>query len=507
MRGTLKTHSMKLNSVSEELLGFKKKDVSYSDIKKAWATKTNLDRIADYCLQDSFLTLKLAENIFENMSSLSNLVSILPFDTCRSTYGYLVEAFAIKRAYDKNILVPNKPTSEEVIRRKHMGLFKGAFVYEPKKGLKNNISLFDFRSLYPSIIITHNIDPDTINCSCCKEIKKRKNKAPDYDFYFCEKNKGFIPEILEELLNKRINIKSIMKEANEKNKKKLNAQQYALKIVANSFYGYMGFAASRYYDRRCSASTTSFGRYYIHDVIREAKKDGFKVVYGDTDSVFLSLPRKNQKKINSFLKQVNDNLPGIMNLEYEGFFIRGLFAKKKHGEGGAKKRYALIDEDGNVIIKGFEKVRKDWSILAKNTQEKVLGLILNNKTEEAKKYVQNVVYMLKNKNIDISELVINTSIRKNIASYEQMAPHVMAVKKAIARGMKFKGGQNVAYIVTNRGKSISDRSELVEFAKDYDSSYYINNQIIRAVGIRSEASCIGETSLKDNTTQKNIFDY
>ena len=196
-----------------------------------------------------------------------------------------------------------------------------------------------------------------------------------------------------------------------------------------------------------------------------------------------------------------------MNLEYEGFFIRGLFAKKKHGEGGAKKRYALIDEDGNVIIKGFEKVRKDWSILAKNTQEKVLGLILNNKTEEAKKYVQNVVYMLKNKNIDISELVINTSIRKNIASYEQMAPHVMAVKKAIARGMKFKGGQNVAYVVTNKGKSISDKSELVEFAKNYDSSYYINNQILRAVGKIFEAAGVGETSLKDNTTQKNIFDY
>ena len=508
MRGTIKTQTLKLNNVAEELLDMKKKDVSYSDIKKAWASKTGLDKIADYCLQDSLLTIKLGEYIYDNLSSLCNLTSTLPFDTCRSRYGSLVEAFALKKTHSKNTLVPNKPSNEEIVKRKQMGLFKGAFVYEPKTGLKKNIFLFDFRSLYPSIIITHNIDPSTINCACCEEIKEKKNKAPDYDFYFCEENKGFIPSILEEILNNRIKIKSMMKKTHDDVLHgQLNAQQYALKIVANAFYGYMGFAGSRYYDRRCSASTTSFGRYYIHMVIDEANKEGFKVVYGDTDSVFLSLPSKNMKKTKLFLESINNNLPGIMNLEYEGFFTRGLFARKKHGDTAAKKRYALVDEQGTMIIKGFEKVRKDWSLLAKETQEKILGLILNDKKDEAKKYVRGVIELLKNKKISIDELVINTSIRKNIASYEQMAPHVMAVKKAIAHGMKFKGGQNVAYVITAHGKSISDKAQLTEFAKDYDSQYYVNNQILPAVIRIFEAAGIQETSLTDNTKQKNIFDY
>ncbi|RLG13996.1 MAG: hypothetical protein DRN66_03110 [Candidatus Nanohalarchaeota archaeon] len=508
MRGTIKSETLKLNNIAKELLGDEKKDVSYSDISHAWRTKTNLSKIADYCVHDSVLTLKLGEHIFANLSSLSNLVCQLPFDTCRASYGTLVEAFAIRKAHEKNIIVPNKPSNEEMVKRKQKGMFKGAFVYSPKVGLKKNIALFDFRSLYPSIIITHNIDIDTINCKCCLKTAKKKNKVPDYDFYFCQKQKGFIPSILEEIIFLRVKIKKIIKETRDtKMLKKLDAQQYALKIVANAFYGYMGFAGSRFYDYRAAVSTTSFGRHYIHKVIEEAKEEGFRVVYGDTDSVFLSLPKKNMKKINKFLDHINNSLPGIMDLEYEGFFTKGLFAQKKHGEGGAKKRYALVDENGNIIIKGFEKVRRDWSVLARQTQEKVLELLLSDKTEEAKNYVRDVIDKLKTKKVPIEELVINTNLKKSISSYEQMAPHVMAVKKAIARGMKFKGGQNIAYVVTAKGKSISDKAQLAEFANDYDSQYYINNQIIPVVSRIFEAVGVQELSLTDNSKQKNIFEY
>ncbi|OYT34757.1 MAG: hypothetical protein B6U87_01570 [Candidatus Aenigmarchaeota archaeon ex4484_52] len=512
MRGTIKSDTLKLNNIAKELLGIGKKDVSYSDIKQAYDTKTNFEKIADYCLQDSFLTLELGKYIFANLASLCNLTNQIAFDVSRLSYGNLVESFAIKKSFQKNILVPNKPSQEEIIKRKQLGIFKGAFVFEPKPGIKKNIVLFDFRSLYPTIIITHNIDPFSINCQCCKNIKNKKNKAPDYDFYFCEKKTGFIPNILLSLIEKRIKIKKQMKKiSNSSNNtqiyKMLDGRQYALKIIANAFYGYMGFAVSRYYDRRCGASTTSFGRYYIHRVIDEAEKNNFKVIYGDTDSVFLSMPKKNEKKLFEFLDYINNNLPGIMYLEYEGFFKRGIFARKKQGTGGAKKRYALIDETGKITIKGFEKVRRDWSVLAKETQKKILEYILNNKIQNAKEYIRQIVNDLKNKEIDINQLSINTNLRKNINSYDQRAPHILAAKKAILRGMKFKKGDNINYIITEKGNSISDKAQLAEFAKNYDANYYINNQIIPSVMRIFEAVGVDKFGLIDNQKQKNIFEY
>ena len=194
-----------------------------------------------------------------------------------------------------------------------------------------------------------------------------------------KKKIGFVPTVLKELIEERIKIKPGLKKLKKETSKyrDLYAQQYALKTVSNAFYGYLGFAASRWYLRPCAEATTAYGRYYIHKIINLAKKENFEIIYGDTDSIFMKTNNASKEKIQQFLTTVNKNLPGIMELEHEGNFIRGLFVSKKTGVGGAKKKYALLDAKGNITIRGFEKVRRDWSPLAKETQEKILNLVLN----------------------------------------------------------------------------------------------------------------------------------
>lgn len=182
-----------------------------------------------------------------------------------------------------------------------------------------------------------------------------------------------------------------------------------------------------------------------------------------------------------FIAQVNENLPEGMELEFEGFFQRGFFV--------TKKRYALI-QDGNIVVKGLELVRRDWAPVAKKTQEKVLRALLEEGSpKKAVKIVRNVVEDIRKGKISLEDLVIHTQLTKNPEEYVQSAPHVMAAKKAIKKGRKVGPGTIIQYVVVRGREPISKRAVPLEDAdiSQYDPSYYIDNQVLPAVSRIIEA--------------------
>ncbi|MGC8812704.1 MAG: DNA polymerase domain-containing protein [Candidatus Aenigmatarchaeota archaeon] len=289
LSASMKSEVLTLDEVAQELLGVGKKKMEYKEMVEIWSKKEQLERLAEYSLWDSELTLRLSHLILPQIFALAKLTGQLPFDVSRYTYSQLVEAFFMRRAFLDNVLIPNRPKTEEIERRRMAPVYKGAIVIEPKKGIHSNILVFDFRSLYPTIIVTHHISPETFNCehSECKE----KNKVPETKWHFCIKSKGFIPKNLEDIIKSRQKIKEEMKKVKKESEewKKLDNMQYALKIIANATYGYLGFFSARWYKRECGASAAAFGRYYIGKVIEMAKKEGFEVIYADTDSCFVKI--------------------------------------------------------------------------------------------------------------------------------------------------------------------------------------------------------------------------
>jgi len=221
------------------------------------------------------------------------------------------------------------------------------------------------------------------------------------------------------------------------------------------------------------------GREYIEETIEMAEEDGYEIVYGDTDSVFLKKDSIKQD-IDGFLEKVNSELPKFMELEFEGFFKRGFFTSKDSGE-GAKKKYALIDEEGKMKITGFEQVRRDWSPIAKRTQKEVLGKVLENKVDKAFEVAKDNVEALKDGEVPIEELKIYTTLTKPPEEYDSTSPHVEAAKKAKKRGKEIPEESTITYVITSAGGSISDQAEILEYAESYDADYYIENQVIPAV--------------------------
>ncbi|MBW6451266.1 MAG: DNA-directed DNA polymerase [DPANN group archaeon] len=507
MRTTLKSETLTLDNVASELIGEKKLDVDFDKMYDDWKNKRDMKDSARYNLHDSVITLKLAEKILTNISALSKLTGLVPFDSSRSTYGQFVESFAMKKAAQLDVVIPNRPLSDEISNRMEQAPIEGAFVATPRAGLHKNIAVFDFRSLYPSIIVSHNIDPFTFNCSCCKG--NPKNKVHGFSYSFCTKKHGFVPTIVEELVMGRYDIKKRMKSLDilSEEYSRLDMDQYAMKTVSNAFYGYLGFAGSRWYKRESAESVTAFGRDYIHKTIAIAENLGFDVLYGDTDSLFLRTDKNIDDILNTFLRDVNKILPGIMELEYEGHFKSGLFVSKKTGTGGAKKKYALLDDKGNMKIRGFEKVRRDWSHLARNTQEVVLQLVLSDKKDEAVSLVKKTILNLKGGKVDLESLIIFNQLTRAIEKYTQKGPHVSAAIRARVAGIDIVPGMVIPYIITKGSGSISSRAVYAPFAKNYDPDYYINKQIMPTTLRILEAVGVSEDELLGKSKQSGLFSF
>lgn len=488
LSASMKSEVLTLDEVAQELLGIGKKKMEYKEMVEIWGKKEQLERLAEYSLWDSELTLRLSHLILPQIFALSKLTGQLPFDVSRYTYSQLVEAFFMGRAFVDNILIPNRPKTEEIERRKMAPVYKGAIVIEPKKGIHYNILVFDFRSLYPTIVVTHNISPETLNCehSECKE----RNKVPETKWHFCIKRKGFIPKHLDELIKSRQKIKEGMKkiEKDSEEWKKLDNMQYALKIIANATYGYLGFFSARWYKRECGASAAAFGRYYISKVIEKAKQEGFEIIYGDTDSLMVKLPKdlpaeKLRNIGKGFEEKVNKELPGIIELEFRDLYEGGIFTVRRSGEIGAKKRYALIDYEGNLEVRGFETVRRDWCNLSKKIQREVLVTILRDKNPlKAIELVRETIKKIKEGKVPLEDLVIYEQITRPLSQYEQIGPHVKAAQKARLRGRVIGEGMVIGFVIVKGKGSIADRAEPVEDVKpnEYDQEYYIYHQILPA---------------------------
>jgi DNA polymerase I len=270
----LKLNSKTLKNVYEAITNEKKFAVEKTDIHKLWmGSKEELETLAQYNMADSEALKKVYDTFMPIMTNLSMLTYDPLTDVCVSTTGQLVEFMMMHDAHNRGELIPNKP-SEGESRERSRNPIEGAYVKTPDPGIYNNLAMFDFRGLYPSIIISYNIDPSTV-CSGCTDYYE----SPD-GTRFDRSRPGVMPLMLKMMIEQRAEVKKAYKK--NPNDIVLGSKSMALKIVSNSAYGYLGYARSRWYSRACAASVTAFGRQYIKEVMARAEERGMKVIYGDS---------------------------------------------------------------------------------------------------------------------------------------------------------------------------------------------------------------------------------
>jgi DNA polymerase I len=542
-----------LRNSAKELLGTEKLDIPVLEMEEYWKDNgEKLSKFIEYSRRDSELALLflLKLRLIDKYIALARVSGTLLQDILDGGQTQMVENLILREYMKNDRVLPARPTGEVSGERYDEGEeLAGAEVLPPKKGLLENIVILDYKSLYPTIMMAHNL------CYTTEVVGKMPEdviKAPNGGVFVSRNTvKGIIPSILEDLLDRRQKTRAKMKTADEDEKRVLDATQLALKILLNSFYGYSGYTRARLYSLTLAGAVTSFGRENIlrtkdlieNDIKEIILKDGksvrndegiggkhigLSVVYGDTDSVFVHLLNKEitfdeaQLVGNTIANTVTDSLVKPMELVFDSFAKRAIFL--------AKKRYALLVQEKTaqglkekIKVKGMETVRRDWCEITTKTIEKVLELVLKEaKVDEAVLLVRNTINAIKT--IDANSamfegLILTRQYTKKVESYKNKQPHITVIEKLQKRGIISNVGDRIPFVIIAGNAMFVERAEDPEYAKrknlPIDVDYYINKQILPPVerilsdfGVTREMlRGMGERKVQAETKQKQLFEF
>ncbi|MCS7121320.1 MAG: DNA-directed DNA polymerase [Archaeoglobaceae archaeon] len=488
----------KLENIAE-YLGAKVEveDIEAKDIYKFW-TSGEKEKVLAHAKKDVIQTYLIANELLPMNYELSKMIRIPLDDVTRIGRGKQVEWLLMSEAKKNGEIAPNPPELAES--------YEGGFVLEPARGLHENVVCLDFASMYPSIMLAFNISPDTLS------FEGDCYKAPEVGHKFRKRPDGFFTSIIKRLIEKRREIKKAMLKAKAEDYKLLDIKQQTLKILTNSFYGYMGWNLARWYCKECAEATTAWGRYFIKSSIKIASEMGFEVLYGDTDSIFIKIPGKNleeiEKEVYRLIERISSEMP--IQIEIDEFYKTIFFVEKK--------RYAGLTSDEKIVVRGLEVRRGDWCELAKRVQSKVVEIILRERNpEKAVKFVREVISKVKNGEVELEEVVIYKGLTKKPSKYEAMQAHVKAALRAIELGFYYSVGSKVGYVVVKGSGNVGDRAYPIDLIENFDGEnlkirtkngienkkidkdYYIDHQIVPVVLRILERFGYSEASIKGSS--------
>ena len=366
----------------------------------------------------------------------------------------LVDNLLLKHAHELGLILPNSRYTKdrpEIV---------GAYVKEPVVGLHVNVQNVDVMQMYPNIMINEKVSPDPKRC--------------------------LIPNILRDLMTKRRELKARYKESKSTED---YIQQYNYKVLANVFYGAYANPYCRLFSEKFANYITSKGQKILKQIIELSDAMGYKVLYGDTDSIFVSIDKE---KVDPFVSIINTRIEPY-KIEAGEFYTRMLFTGTR--EGGLKKKYAGIEDTGELLVKGLEAVKRNYCMLSRNFQKTVLNMLLSGKTvSEVEVYVDQTRQKLISGEYD-KDLVITMGV-KNLEEYSAIKnkdkkppPHVIALKKAYKLGAKSLFDINFVYGKDGPEPILKD-SDLDSIQIDY--SYYYQKQMLAVVRPLLDSVRIGD---------------
>ncbi|CRG99029.1 DNA polymerase delta catalytic subunit, putative [Plasmodium relictum] len=484
-----KLKSYTLNYVSFEFLKEQKEDVHYSIMNDLQhESPESRKRIATYCIKDGVLPLRLIDKLLfiYNYVEMARVTGT-PF-VYLLTRGQQIKVTSqlYRKCKELNYLIPSTYVKINTNEK-----YEGATVLEPIKGYYiEPISTLDFASLYPSIMIAHNL--------CYSTLIKNNNEISELsnddvtviqgksNLKFVKKNvkKGILPLIVEELIEARKKVKLLMKkEENRITKMVLNGRQLALKISANSVYGYTGASSGGQLPcLEVAVSITTLGRHMIDKTKEKVegyynKNNGFEhnstVIYGDTDSVMVKFGTNSIEEAmrlgRDAAERISKEFLAPIKLEFEKVYCPYLLLNKKRYAG---LLYTNPLNHDKMDCKGIETVRRDFCILIQQMMETILNkLLIEKNLNSAIEYTKSKIRELLTNNIDMSLLVVTKSLGKT--DYETRLPHVELAKKLKQRDSSTAPnvGDRVSYIIVKgtKGQAQYERAE--------DPLYVLDNNL------------------------------
>jgi DNA polymerase I len=411
--------------------------------------------LAKYCLRDSEITFKLTEFedelVMKLILVLARISSMPMEDVSRQGVSRWIRNFLQREHRRKNMLIPNpqdilaikgKAATKAIIKGKK---YKGAIVVEPVPGVHFNVAVMDFPSLYPSIIKVWNLGYQSI---LCPHPEDRANLVPDTPHWVCTKIRALESLLIGSLRDLRVQwykSKSKDRALPSELRSWYNIAQGALKVILNASYGVFGAESFDLYCPPVAEATAAVGRHSITQILTQAEQLNIQVLYGDTDSLFLKNPSKEQ--IEQLTHWTERELK--MSLDMDKNYRYAVFSSRK-------KNYLGVLEDGSVDVKGLTGKKRHVPVFIKKAFDRMKERLATVKNpgdfEKGKKEIGEIVrdcYMqLKRREWkDINELAFNVVLGEEIEHYTKTTPqHVKAAKILRENGAELRAGDLISFV-------------------------------------------------------------
>jgi DNA polymerase-2 len=467
--------SFALENVAQTLLkrGKKVDDVHNRIQEIAQDFANNKQKLAAYNLEDCVLVW----DIFEKTKLLDFLIfrshlTGLELDRIGGSVAAFTNLY-LPRLHRAGYVAPNLPPAGGLTS-------PGGYVMSSRPGLYKHVLVLDFKSLYPSIIRTFKIDP----MGLIEGLLNPPEAIPGFKGAYFSRDKHFLPQIITDVWQQRDQAK----------RDKDQPRSQAIKILMNSFYGILGSGGCRFYDTRLASSITLRGHEIMQQTARWIEEQGLQVIYGDTDSTFIWLNSEctnqradeiGQQLVTLINQRWHDKLKDELNvecfleLEYETHFNRFLMPTIRGSEVGSKKRYAGLikkGDDEELIFKGLETVRTDWTDLAKEFQTELYQCVFHDRDPCA--FIRQIVEETQDGQRN-HQLIYRKRLRRKLEQYvKNVPPHVRAARiadennKRLGRPLQYQHKGWISYVMTVHGP------EPVEYQQNMiDYEHYIEKQL------------------------------
>lgn len=399
--------------------------------------------------------------------------------------GRVLTSIEVKKAYlEDNTLTPwknwsgEKPKKASVMHKAD----RGGFIFNPEPSIHENVYEADFASLFPNIMIKKNISPETVCCDCCDN-----SKVPELEYSICERQSGFISEILKPLVEDRQQMKELLKQEDPERREIIQGSADAIKWLLVSCFGYMGHSHASYGAIRCHQAIQAFDREIMLKTKEIFEKSGYRVAHGIIDSMWVQ-KNSGSKVFEELCDEITEETGILLEPEHKFEWCAFVPRSSSSYDAATLNRYFGKTKEGEFITAGIE-LEQDSAceFVRKSQMDMIKAIDCNMSPEDVFEVLEKRINYIESMNVPVEDLSITKTVSKPLEKYEVENRNVAAIRRLKKHGIDVKPGQKVSFIVRD-DNAISEGRVRLDFEVEqgeYDPDFYVKQLVSAAESVLS----------------------
>ncbi|PIY49508.1 MAG: hypothetical protein COZ05_00190 [Armatimonadetes bacterium CG_4_10_14_3_um_filter_59_10] len=399
----------------------------------------------------------------------------------RVSVGTGITSMQLNVAYRDKVLIPWRKREPEAFKSaaELITIDRGGLVYQPVPGFHENVAEIDFASMYPALMVSYNISPETVGCSCCPH-----NRLPEIGYTVCDRREGLVPKTLRPLLDKRADYRRMKKEASTPEEtQKYQARQTALKWLLVVCFGYLGYKNARFGRIEAHESVTALSREILLQAKEIAEDDGYRMLHAIVDCVWVHKPGATVTDYEALSEKIaaRTRIPTTLEGVYRWLHF---LPSRTNPRLGVPNRYVGLYEDGSLKVRGLALRRHDTPRFIWRAQTEMLQILSHARSvkeyrellPEAEEIVERLLQELREGGLSYEDVAITKILSRYPEQYKKAIPTAIVAGELAKRGVRLQPGETVQYVVTDaKSKDVNARARAyAEITPDwgYDVRYY-----------------------------------